>query len=62
MRELFASFGTIKDVKVIYDDVKGYGKGYGFVTFSSKEEANKAVRSLNKCEFKGRKLQVSIKS
>eukprot|EP01117_Protostelium_nocturnum_P012744 TRINITY_DN470_c0_g1_i1.p1 TRINITY_DN470_c0_g1~~TRINITY_DN470_c0_g1_i1.p1 ORF type:complete len:630 (+),score=212.98 TRINITY_DN470_c0_g1_i1:170-1891(+) len=46
LRGVFDSFGTITSCKVM-GDVKGGSKGFGFVCFSSPEEATKAVTEMN---------------
>jgi polyadenylate-binding protein len=46
LREEFAVYGTISSAKVMKDD-KANSKGFGFVCFSSPEEATKAVTEMN---------------
>jgi polyadenylate-binding protein len=46
LREAFESFGTITSAKVMHDDKAG-NKGFGFVCFTSQEEATKAVTEMN---------------
>ncbi|TGZ49117.1 hypothetical protein CRM22_010935 [Opisthorchis felineus] len=59
LRNFFAVFGTIKDVKVIYDK-SGLSKGsYAFVTFEDQETAEAIIK--NEAEtlvFKDRKLNI----
>jgi polyadenylate-binding protein len=45
IRKEFAPFGTITSAKVMTED--GRSKGFGFVCFSSPEEATKAVTEMN---------------
>lgn len=52
LREMFASHGEVKEVKVIE------GKGFGFVEMSSTSEAEKAKEALNGSNHKGRTLRV----
>jgi polyadenylate-binding protein len=46
LREEFEKFGSITSAKVATDE-KGQCKGYGFVCFSSPEEATRAVTEMN---------------
>jgi len=46
LRQEFANCGTITSAKVMYDD-KGVSKGFGFVCFSTPDEATKAVTEMN---------------
>jgi len=45
LREEFKDFGTITSARVMVED--GRSKGFGFVCFSSPEEATKAVTEMN---------------
>jgi polyadenylate-binding protein len=46
LRQEFSHIGTITSAKVMSDD-KGASKGFGFVCFSTPEEATKAVTEMN---------------
>jgi len=49
LKETFAPFGTITSAKIVRDDSANGNpsKGFGFVCFSSPEEASRAVTELN---------------
>ncbi|XP_043707506.1 polyadenylate-binding protein 7-like isoform X2 [Telopea speciosissima] len=59
LREHFSQCGTITSTKLMRDD-KGISKGFGFVCFSTPEEANMAVNSLHGCMFHRKPLYVAI--
>lgn len=46
LREHFSQCGTITSARLMRDD-KGMSKGFGFVCFSSPEEATKAVNTFH---------------
>lgn len=47
MNELFRPFGHITRVFILKDKNTGHSKGSAFVSFSTKEEAQKAIKVLN---------------
>ena len=47
LRKEFSSFGTISSVKVMCDLSTGRSRGFGFVCFSTPEEAQKAINEMN---------------
>ncbi|KAF5315514.1 hypothetical protein D9611_004746 [Ephemerocybe angulata] len=59
LRGEFEAFGTITSCKVMRDD-KGVSKGFGFVCFSSPDEATKAVAEMNNKMLGSKPLYVSL--
>jgi len=59
LRELFAKFGELTEVKVMIDNYSGRSKGFAFVTFASEESAKKAIAELDGKDFKGRAIKVN---
>ncbi|XP_037495409.1 polyadenylate-binding protein 6 isoform X2 [Jatropha curcas] len=59
LHELFSGYGQIVSAKVMRND-SGVSKGFGFVSFSSPEEAETALNSLNGTLFEGKSLFVAI--
>ncbi|KAM7464089.1 hypothetical protein LguiA_032210 [Lonicera macranthoides] len=47
LKEAFAQFGNLVEAKVIVDRMSGRSKGFGFVTYESVEEAEKAREGMN---------------
>ncbi|KAI3513631.1 hypothetical protein L1887_20967 [Cichorium endivia] len=59
LKALFSEYGTITSCKVMVDS-RGVSKGFGFVAFSTQEEAKKAMAEMNR-KMVGRKpLYVSV--
>ncbi|KZS99201.1 polyadenylate binding protein [Sistotremastrum niveocremeum HHB9708] len=59
LRAEFEPFGTITSYKIMRDD-KGASKGFGFVCFSSPDEATKAVSEMNNKMIGSKPLYVSL--
>lgn len=59
LEQLFAAHGTVESAKVISDRFSGKSRGFGFVEFSSKEEADQAIEALNGSQFEGRTITVN---
>lgn len=59
LKELFAPFGQVTEVRMIMDKFSGKSKGFGFVEMPSKEEAEKAINALNGKDMKGRDMTVN---
>jgi len=59
LKSAFSEVGTVEEAVVIIDRMKNRSKGFGFVTMSSEEEAQKAVAELNGKEVDGRAINVS---
>ena len=59
LRAEFEPYGTITSAKVMRDE-KGTSKGFGFVCFSSPDEATKAVAEMNNKMIGAKPLYVSL--
>ena len=59
LKELFAPFGQVTEVRLIMDKFSGKSKGFGFIEMPSKEEAEKAINGLNGKDMKGRPMTVN---
>ncbi|KAK6942802.1 RNA recognition motif domain [Dillenia turbinata] len=47
LETLFSEQGKVTEAKVVYDRESGRSRGFGFVTYSSAEEVNSAIESLD---------------
>jgi len=59
LRTEFEPFGTVTSCNIMRDD-KGVSKGFGFVCFSSPDEATKAVAEMNNKMIGSKPLYVSL--
>jgi RNA recognition motif-containing protein len=60
LQDAFAQFGTVLEANLMVDRISGRPRGFGFVTFSTPEEAQKAVEGMNGAQLGGRALTVNI--
>ncbi|KAL1563075.1 28 kDa ribonucleoprotein, chloroplastic-like [Salvia divinorum] len=58
--QLFQQAGVVENPEVIYDRITGKSRGFGFVTMSTLEEAEKAVELFSRYDMDGRFLTVNI--
>ena len=59
LKETFAAFGAVSTASVIKDKFSGESRGFGFVEMPNKDEAERAISSLNGKDLKGRALTVN---
>lgn len=60
LRQLFEEYGEISSAKVITDKYTGKSRGFGFVEMSSDDSAKKAIEELDRAEYDGKVITVSI--
>mmetsp|Transcript_7517 Transcript_7517/g.24040 ORF Transcript_7517/g.24040 Transcript_7517/m.24040 type:complete len:641 (-) Transcript_7517:80-2002(-) len=60
LRKIFESCGTITSCKVMRDEKTGSSKGFGFVCFSTAEEATNAVTEMNNHMIGTKPLYVAV--
>ena len=59
LQELFGAHGEVTDARIVTDRETGRSRGFGFVTMSSPEAAQKAITALNGYSIEGRSLVVN---
>lgn len=59
LQELFAPFGKVVSAEVMMDRETGRSRGFGFVTMTSDDAAQAAIRALNGYSLEGRSLVVN---
>ena len=60
LQDAFAAHGTVLEANLMMDRISGRGRGFGFVTMSTPEEAQKAIDALNGTSVDGRALTVNV--
>ncbi|KAM0925461.1 hypothetical protein ACQ4PT_004134 [Festuca glaucescens] len=58
--EAFQKCGNVVGARVLYDGETGRSRGYGFVCYSTKEEMDQAIETLNGTEIEGREIRVNL--
>jgi len=62
MRGIFSPYGEIKEVMILKDRQTGMPKGCGFVTYTTREEAQRAIDSVaDKVKLPGTKRELIVK-
>lgn len=57
---LFAKVGPLKSCKLMFDRQTGYSFGYGFVEYTSEEDALKAIDTFNGYQIEHKRLKVAL--
>ena len=60
LQDAFAAFGTVTETNLMMDRMTNRPRGFGFVTMSSADEAQKAIAGLHGKEIDGRALTVNV--
>ncbi len=60
LQDAFAAHGTVMESVLMFDRATGRSRGFGFVTMSSPEEAQRAIDALNGADLDGRNLTVNV--
>jgi cold-inducible RNA-binding protein len=60
LQDAFAAFGTVTEANLMMDRATGRARGFGFVTMSTAEEAQKAIEGMNGKSIDGRALTVNV--
>jgi len=60
LQDAFAAHGTVMEANLMMDRMSGRPRGFGFVTMSSADEAQKAIDALHGRELDGRAITVNV--
>ncbi|KAE8699924.1 Glycine-rich RNA-binding protein 3 [Hibiscus syriacus] len=59
LREAFSKYGEVIYARVIVDRETGRSRGFGFVSYTSTEDASSAIQALDGRELDGRQVKVA---
>ncbi len=59
LQDLFAQAGTVTEATLMQDRATGQSRGFAFVTMSTPEEAQEAIRRFHGLSVQGRALTVN---
>ena len=60
LKETFGRMGKVADCIVMRDRDTGKSRGFGFVTYADRKDANRAIDELHGSELDGRDLVVNV--
>ena len=60
LQDTFAAFGSVTEANLMMDRTTNRSRGFGFVTMSTTEDAQKAITGLNGRELNGRTITVNV--
>ncbi|XVF11789.1 hypothetical protein REPUB_Repub08aG0058300 [Reevesia pubescens] len=59
LKEAFSKYGEVVEARVIVDRETGRSRGFGFITYTSTEDASSAVQALDGQVLHGRQVRVN---
>ncbi|OEL14243.1 Glycine-rich RNA-binding protein 3, mitochondrial [Dichanthelium oligosanthes] len=59
LRDAFSSYGQVIEARVIMDRESGRSRGFGFITYTSSEEASAAITAMDGKDLDGRNIRVN---
>lgn len=60
LQDTFAEYGTIKNLHLNLDRRTGYVKGYAFIEYARKEEAESAIKEVDATQILGQEVTVGF--
>jgi RNA recognition motif-containing protein len=58
LKTLFEDYGEVTSANVITDRMTGHSKKFGFVEMTNDDEANKAIKELDSCQYDNAEIVV----
>ncbi|RLN00519.1 glycine-rich RNA-binding protein 4, mitochondrial [Panicum miliaceum] len=59
LRDAFSNYGQVIEARVIMDRESGRSRGFGFITYTSSEEASAAITAMDGKDLHGRNIRVN---
>ncbi|GAB2272389.1 RNA-binding protein cp29b, chloroplastic [Dionaea muscipula] len=59
LKTLFSEHGEVVEARVVYERESGRSRGFGFVTYTSAQDVDNAIETLDGAELLGRSIRVS---
>jgi RNA recognition motif-containing protein len=60
LHEAFSAHGNVVEANLMMDRMTGRSRGFAFVTYSTPEEAQKAIEAMHGAQLDGRALTVNV--
>ena len=60
LQDYFSQVGSVNSVNLMLDKMTGKSRGFAFVEFANREDADKAIEQFHNKDFQGRALTVNI--
>jgi cold-inducible RNA-binding protein len=60
LQSAFAAHGQVVEANLMMDRMTGRSRGFAFVTYSTPEEAQKAIEAMHGAQLDGRALTVNV--
>ena len=60
LHDAFSAHGTVVEANLMMDRMTGRSRGFAFITYSTPEEAQKAIAAMHGAQLDGRALTVNI--
>lgn len=60
LQSAFAAHGQVVEANLMMDRMTGRSRGFAFITYSTPEEAQKAIEAMHGAQLDGRALTVNV--
>ena len=60
LHQLFSHYGLVTKVRIVFDQITCRSKNYGFVEMPNLDEAEEAIKELDKASFQDKMITVKV--